>query len=532
MEHSQKFRSKFLIGVVSVIIGSLLVSAAVLVTLGIRQNHYNAAIKNANYYFTAGDYQNAIVEYENAIAIDNKKESAYLNLASVYINLGDYFSALTTVEQGITLIDSEQLISKKAEIQMLVSKATDEETQAMTLEEIEQYSSEVSVENNAFDMVAAYTYTEYYRDYGNIAGTKEDKKTVIHYANAGFQTTYYDIGNENVLDHATDMPYANAKPVEVSFENLYQVFSSNSERFAISYAKLQELFGESLAFHQDEQSGMYYITAEYKRCRLSVETDQSGNIISEAAWNRFEPMNRTKFEGDEGREGEVKGYVQDAMTGKGMKADMKIRERGKKTGTVIDELTSGKDGSYTYGGKQGKYTVEVSAKGYVTEYMDIEVMKGQTKTGKNIVLSPEVAEGEIRIVLTWGSSPTDLDSYAYGRSSSGAGFNINFTNYSIRDIGNLDVDDISSYGPETITITDTGASFEYAVADFRAEGTLGSSGATVKVYLPGESAAQVFHVPSESGLIWKVFKYDNGKITKINQVTSDTDSGRFHIGGR
>ena len=148
------------------------------------------------------------------------------------------------------------------------------------------------------------------------------------------------------------------------------------------------------------------------------------------------------------------------------------------------------------------------------------------------MLSPEVGEGEIRIVLTWGSSPTDLDSYAIGKSSSGRNFNINFSNKTIADIGNLDVDDTSSYGPETITITDTGASFTYSVVDFRAEGTMGSSGATVKVYLPGESSAKIFNIPSGSGLLWNVFKYENGEIIRINELTSDVNTSQFHIGGR
>ena len=107
MEEKQKVRSRFLIGVLVVIAIALVTSAAVLITFGVRQNKYSSAIQNANHYFTSGDYQNAIVEYENAIAIDNKKESAYLNLANVYINLGEYNLALNTVERGLALISSE-----------------------------------------------------------------------------------------------------------------------------------------------------------------------------------------------------------------------------------------------------------------------------------------------------------------------------------------------------------------------------------------------------------------------------------------
>lgn len=521
-----KFRSRILIGVLIVLVMVLFISAAVLIMLGMRQSKYNSAMKNANHYFTAGDYQNAIVEYENAIAIDKKKESAYLNLASVYITIGDYESAKAAVERGLDLISSDKLEQKMVEIEYLVMNAKNPELQTMTVQEIQEYSAQAGLENNIFDMVAAYTYTEYFRDFGNVSSVKESDKVVIDYVNGGIETSYYNVEGEKVLNDSQNMPYATAKPAEVSVHNLYKVFSTDSERFAVSYEKLQELFGDSLELYQDEQTGMYYITAEYKKCRISVETDENGNIVSETAWNKLEPLNRSRFEFDEEAEGEVQGYVQDAMTGKGMKATMKVRERGKKTGTVIKELISGRDGSYTYGGDHGIYTIEVSARGYITEYFDVEIIKGQIKTGNNIVLSPEVAEGEIRIVLTWGSSPTDLDSYAIGRSSSGHNFNINFTNRSVEGVGNLDVDDTSCYGPETITITDTGANFEYRVVDFRTEGTLGGSGATVKVYLPGESSAIEFKVPEGSGVIWDVFEYENGEIKKINRMSDEVPTRR------
>lgn len=532
MEYKHKFRTRFLLAVLIVLAAALCVSTAVLVTLGVRQNRYHSAIKSANHYFTTGDYQNAIAEYENAISIDKKKETAYLNLASVYMNLEEYDLAMETVERGLNAISSDKLTKKKVDLQYLVMNQRNAEVNVMTVQEIEECSAGVTLENNVFDMVADYTYTEYFRDYGNVSAASDDGKLTFYYVNDGFETVYYDVDDEKVIDTKKNVPYAGAKPVEVSFRSLYKIFTVNSERFAVSYTKLQELFGDSLGFYRSEQSGMYYIAAEYKGCRIYVETDENGNIIQEDAWNRMEPLNRTQFESDGEVDGEVKGYVQDAMTGKGMKANMKVRGRGKKTGAVIDEFTSGNDGSYTYGGKQGSYTIEVSAQGYVTEYLDVEIIRGQIKTGKNVVLSPVVEEGEIRIVLTWGSSPTDLDSYAIGKSSSGSSFNINYTNKNIYGIGNLDVDDTSSYGPETITITDTGASFEYSVMDFRAQGTMGGSAATVKVYLPGEASARVFTVPSGSGLLWNVFKYENGEITEINQLTSDVPASKFHIGGR
>lgn len=526
-QKEKKFRSHFLIGVLVVLGVVLIAAAAVMITFGVRQNKYNSAIENANYFYTAGNYQDAIVWYESAIKIDEKKDSVYLKLASTYIMLGDYVSANNVVERGLEVITSEKLEQKKVEIQELIASTLQKEAEAkaLTEDEIKTYSTEVNLENNVFDMVAAYTYTEYYRDFGNGSTILDGQKVIVNYAANGLKTFYYNVDNEKIVDTEKNVPYANAKPVEVSFNDLHKVFASKSEKFVVSYERLSEIFGDTLKFHESEENGMYYISAEYKKCRISVETDVNGNIISETAWNKLEPMKRGTEQFEDDVEGEVQGYVKDATTGKGMRATLKIRERGKKVGLPIGELSSAGDGSYTYGGKAGRYTVEVSAKGYITEYYDIEVIKNQVKTGEEMVLSPEVGDGEIRIVLTWGSDPTDLDSYAIGTSSIGQKFNICYRNRRVSDIGNLDIDDTSSYGPETITITDIGASFVYSVVDFRGEGTLGGSQATVKVYLPGENAPIVFKVPSGSGLVWEVFEYENGEIKELNDLNDNVSRG-------
>ena len=56
----------------------------------------------------------------------------------------------------------------------------------------------------------------------------------------------------------------------------------------------------------------------------------------------------------------------------------------------------------------------------------------------------------MRIVLTWGAAPADLDSHVEGTSSAGSLFNINFVNKDAGIVGNLDVDAVSGYGPETV----------------------------------------------------------------------------------
>lgn len=515
---TQKTRRRMLFAVGAVLLAVAAGSCAVLIRLGVRQEQYNSAIQMADRYVTAGDYKSAILEYQKAISLDKKKERAYRGLVSVYESANDYANALAAAEQGLSFLDSDYLNEKKITLLTLIDKGEITAfAKPLSSEEIQEASKDAAMENTTFDLIAAYTYTEYFRDFGYPSEKKrEGKETVLFYEDMDLSAVYSDLPNEKVLD-ADFMPVATAKPVKVRLNNIRRLFSVGAQQFAVSRDRLKELLADA-AFSKDEASGRYFVTAEYKGCSLSVETDANGNIVSEAAWNELKPLNRSRFEEKPEADGEAGGYVQDAVTGKGIRASLKIRARGKKTGDTAAELESGADGSYKFAGAQGSYTAEVSSDGYVTEYLDLEITKGQTHMGRNIVLSPKVAEGEIRIVLTWGSAPSDLDAYAAGTSSTGRNFNINFRNKNEADIGNLDVDEQSGFGPETITITDTGAEFTYSVEDYRREGTMPSSQAVVKVYLPGGAPAKEYRVPSGEGIVWEVFHYKDGELTQINRL--------------
>lgn len=515
------FRFWFLIGAGAIFMIALITAAAILISTGVKEQKYNTCIAAGNQYFSAGDYQNAIVEYQNALAVDGTKSSAYLNMSSAYIQLGDYISAFNILNQGLSVVGSGDIQTRLAEVETLSNtEFKDAEAQNLSAEEIDEISESVEAENTTFDMIAAYTYTDYFRDYGGATSASQDLKGVTYYyQDAGFYASYYDLENEKVMDTTGVKPIATAKPCYVRVSDLSKIFGTDSEIFAVSKEKITEIFGEETNFYQDEETGKYYVEAEYKHCKIKIETNSDGNIVSRSAWNQIEPVYRSAVEDDENQaDGEVSGYVQDALTGNGMKATLKVRNFGSQTGAVLEELQSAMDGSYVYDGAQGKYTIEVSASGYITEYMDVEIIKGQVKTGKNVVLSPAVGAGEIRIVLTWGSTPTDLDSHTVGTSASGGSFHIDFTNRNVNGVGVLDVDDTNGMGPETTTITDVGSSFTFSVVDFTRSGTMNASGAMVKVYLPGSTEAITYTVPAGSGNTWEVFSYSNGNVTPINTL--------------
>src|SRR5690606_13893163 len=101
----------------------------------------------------------------------------------------------------------------------------------------------------------------------------------------------------------------------------------------------------------------------------------------------------------------------------------------------------------------GNYTAEVSKDGFVVGYYNI--VSANTDNNYNLVLTPILSEDEYRIVLTWGSTPRDLDSHLTGTLDSEQLFHVCY--YSRKYIvdgeimAELDLDDTSSYGPETVT---------------------------------------------------------------------------------
>ena len=136
-----------------------------------------------------------------------------------------------------------------------------------------------------------------------------------------------------------------------------------------------------------------------------------------------------------------------------------------------------------------------------------------------------------------GETPRDLDSHLVGpRADNPANrFHIYYgaKNYSYESAkyADLDVDDTSSWGPETTTIyKQTDGKYRFFVHDYTNRSStsswgLANSGAFVEVYT-SESASPVatFYVPYQEGTSWAVFEYDSvtDEITAINTMSYDS----------
>ena len=208
-------------------------------------------------------------------------------------------------------------------------------------------------------------------------------------------------------------------------------------------------------------------------------------------------------------------------------------------GAVL-ELTSDENGEfYTDKLKAGYYTAEVMHEDYITAFVNI-VSAGEA-VDQALPLTPTIAADQIRIVLTWGEVPYDLDSHLAGPTASGSGrFHIAFYGRTYSHDGtvyaDLDRDDTDSYGPEQTTVyKKSSGTYSYYVHDFSNKArsdsnAMARSGAKVVVYF-GDSFREFNVPPTAGGTLWHVFdfSFDTGVLTPVNEVSYHNDPNT--IGG-
>lgn len=152
--------------------------------------------------------------------------------------------------------------------------------------------------------------------------------------------------------------------------------------------------------------------------------------------------------------------------------------------------------------------------------------------GMTYALSPVLKDlDSMRIVLNWGKNPLDLDSHLSYKNQ-----HIYWDNKQGL-AANLDVDDVDSYGPETVTIDKKldGQYYVYSVHNYSNRtqpntNSLSNSQAKVMVYA-GESLIRSYYVPTtKTGNLWTVFRISpEGEIQDINRI-SGTTVGASQIG--
>jgi hypothetical protein len=220
--------------------------------------------------------------------------------------------------------------------------------------------------------------------------------------------------------------------------------------------------------------------------------------------------------------------VQDAMTGNPL---------NNATVSVAGQSAMTTDGIASFIGlSSGMSNITASLPNYSSDSLATNLVCGANSLG--LALNPTSGEGalaanQVRVILSWGEHPSDLDSHLTGpqpglseSDDNEAGrFHVYWWNeYSSDNVANLDVDDVDSFGPETITISPpAGAAtlrpgiYRYSVHHYDGYDTMAN--ARVRLLI-GDAAPRTF-TPDANYLrgyddVWTVFELN---VSATGQIT-------------
>ena len=296
----------------------------------------------------------------------------------------------------------------------------------------------------------------------------------------------------------------------------------------------------------------FIVTAKgYRAYRIDDVDVASGNSYAEDVElipvSSADASSGSNYESGNGTESySLSGKFLDAKTGNVINnVRYKIRlgwnASEKKTVIKSGETTNG---TYQVALAPGHYTITAYADGYINSSENITALKNKTST-KNIIISDSASDTrvrDLRVVLQWSNTPSDLDSHFFGPYSddSSSYFHTYYSQknayYGGKTIAALDVDCTSGRGPETTTLYKpvTNGKYSFFVHDYSNRGNssdtkLSSSQAYVTIY-DGQKKVMTVHVPAgQTGTIWHVFDY-NASTQHISLVNTFANAYDYHAG--
>ena len=194
---------------------------------------------------------------------------------------------------------------------------------------------------------------------------------------------------------------------------------------------------------------------------------------------------------------------------------------------------------------QGAASLSVSAANYTSASQTATLQC----TGPNqlaVALSPAegsgggLGRGQFRTILTWGENPRDLDSHMTGPAADGGRWHVFYGEPTTGNQCALDVDDVDSLGPETVTCppTDTTGAlqpgvYRYSVHHYAGSENIGNSGANVRLEFGGGQTYN-FTPPAATYVgeddVWTVFELTvhadgTSSVAPVNAVMGGISAG-------
>lgn len=214
---------------------------------------------------------------------------------------------------------------------------------------------------------------------------------------------------------------------------------------------------------------------------------------------------------------------------------IRFRQGQAQEGEATTQVTTDKYGYYSVNLPAGSYTGEIAGEGFISSFLYAVAPSGSFNTKQNETAIRAAASNELKIMLSWGEQPSDVDSHLFGPTQNlNERFHTSFDNrtYKVGDIiyADLDWDDTDSYGPETTTIRQLrDGKYTFIVHNWSESPALRTSNAKVEIFKGNSKVAnETFLVPQGDGneLYWKVFNLivsNNGEEINIEPINSMHD---------
>lgn len=155
--------------------------------------------------------------------------------------------------------------------------------------------------------------------------------------------------------------------------------------------------------------------------------------------------------------------------------------------------------------------VVASAGGLPTNSVRVGPLSGDTAL-QSCLMQGDAGAG-LTMKLTWGALPSDLDSHLFAPDGSHV-YYVTKGSLTAAPYASLDVDDVSSFGPEVVTVTRLMVgTYKYAVHNYSGQraGLFSASGARVEVNIPGRPV-ELYTVPGSGETLdtdwWLLFEFD------------------------
>ncbi|MCR4813261.1 MAG: tetratricopeptide repeat protein [Lachnospiraceae bacterium] len=482
---------------------------------GYDSTNYTRHIARAEKYLSAGDTENAILEYQVAINMKPESEDAYLKLAEIYSGLGQNTMAQSVLTKGFNATGSNRITRALAVyagngIQEAVNVVEGGEGAAPDMILFDGEGEGINTE--LLSVIGSTEYNDLRNKYTVDSNASADGGCMVRLSSMGANLHY----DKKSTDSSGRKPLGSAEPDQAVLDNILSLFYGKK---GVTEQDLSYFGAENIGTYDDASHGKV-ITFVSGACMVTVSLDANGTISS-GAWHSIVPLSQTEY-ADEAGSCTANGKVLSSTTGGNVvDAELRFREGDKTFGEIIQTVRSDSFGGYSILLNPGEYTVEVQCVGYTTEFFPIEIGFTDYVTLDDIYISPLLGDGQIRIVLEWGSSPSDLDSHLEGNVDGGGHIHTFFSQQKeVRNgetVAELDLDDTDGYGPETTTIYNTNGVYTFKVIDFTGSGTMSNSGAVVKIYLPDGSAPIEVNICSGLNNEWNVCTIDHGKVTVNNR---------------